>query len=202
MNELIVIGAGGHGKVVADIAYNNGYTNISFLDDYKKEINGYKVIGKIKDIENFDSKGYDFIIAIGNNAVREKIQNQLKDKGCNLVTLIHESAFVSKYTEVGKGTVIMPNSVINAGSKIGEGCIINTGCTIDHDCTIQNYVHISPGAHVAGTVEIGKRTWVGIGSSIINNIKICEDCIFGAGSVVIKDIFNSGTYVGMPVRKI
>ena len=96
----------------------------------------------------------------------------------------------------------MPNSVINAGSKIGEGCIINTGCTIDHDCTIQNYVHISPGAHVAGTVEIGKRTWVGIGSSIINNIKICEDCIFGAGSVVIKDIFNSGTYVGMPVRKI
>lgn len=202
MKELIIIGAGGHGKVIADIAYSNGYKEISFIDDTKKSFDNYQVVGTTKDIDKFDSNKYEFIIAIGNNKIRKKIQKKLISKGLNVTTLIHPSAVISPSVIIRKGTVIMANCVINAGSIIGEGCIINTASTIDHDCIIHDYVHISPGVHIAGTVEIKERTWIGIGSSIKNNIKICEDCIFGAGSVVIKDIFNSGTYVGIPVKKI
>lgn len=202
MKDLIIIGAGGHGKVIADIARNNSYINISFLDDSKKTFNEYQIIGTIQNLESFNPNKYDFIVAIGNNIVREKIQNELITKGFNVVTLIHPSAVISPSVTIGKGTVVMANCVINAGSSIGEGCIINTASTIDHDCKVYNYVHISPGSHIAGTVEIKERTWIGIGSSIINNIKICKDCIFGAGSVVIKDIFSSGTYVGVPVKKL
>ena len=96
----------------------------------------------------------------------------------------------------------MANAVLNADVKIGKGCIINTAATIDHDCTINDFVHISPGVKIAGTVDIGKKTWIGIGSSIINNLTICDNCIIGAGSTVIYDIKCSGTYVGSPVRRI
>ncbi|MCR0204570.1 acetyltransferase [[Clostridium] innocuum] len=202
MKELIIIGIGGHGKVIADIAYSNGYKVVLFLDDIKKSFDNHQVVGTIKDIDKFNSDNYEFIVAIGKNKIRKIIQKELITKGFNITTLIHPSVVISPSVKIGKGTVVMANCVINAGTLIGEGCIINTASTIDHDCIVHDFVHISPGVHIAGTVEIRERTWIGIGSSIKNNIKICEDCIFGAGSVVIKDIFNSGTYVGVPVKKV
>lgn len=202
MNSLIIIGAGGHGKVIADIAQSNGYDKISFIDDKKKSFNCYKVVGTLHNIEKLNLGDCEFIVAIGNNEARENIQKKLTARGFHITTLIHPSAVISPSVKIGRGTVIMANCVINAGSSIGEGCIINTSSTIDHDCIMHNYVHISPGVHVAGTVEVKDRTWIGIGSSIVNNIRICEDCIFGASSVVIEDIFISGTYVGIPVKKV
>ena len=96
----------------------------------------------------------------------------------------------------------MANAVINASVKIGRSCIINTASSIDHDCIIDDFVHVSPGVHVAGTVTIGKGTWLGIGSTVINNLEICANCIIGAGSTVIKDIKEEGTYVGSPAERI
>ena len=202
-DKIVIIGASGHGKVVADIAKLNGYKEIIFLDDDEtKDIIGkYLVAGRSKDIDNYKDE-CDCIIAIGNNTIREKIYNKLSKLGINQITLIHPTAVIDKTVVIEEGTVVMENAVLNADVKIGKGCIINTAATIDHDCTINDFVHISPGVKIAGTVDIGKRTWIGIGSSIINNLTICDDCIIGAGSTVIKDIKEEGTYTGSPVRKV
>ena len=202
-DKIIIIGASGHGKVVANIAKLNGYKEILFLDDdSSKKTNGkYKVVGTTKDIESY-AKQYDFIVGIGNNLIRKEISNELFRLGIIQTTLIHPTAVIDETVSIGKGTVVMANAVINADSIIGNNCIINTAATIDHDCVIKDYVHISPGVHIAGTVNIGEESWLGIGSTVINNISISSKCIIGAGGLVNKDIREYGTYAGIPVRKV
>lgn len=202
-DRIMIIGAGGHGKVVADIARLNGYKEILFLDDdISRKTNGrYQVVGTSNDIDRYKEE-YDFFVAVGGNDMRERITVKLSEMNIEQPILIHPSATVDETVKIGEGTVIMANAVINADSKIGRGCIINTSATVDHDCIIDDYVHISPGAHIAGVVQIGKKTWIGAGSTVINNVIVCEQCIVGAGSVVIKDIAECGTYVGSPARKV
>ncbi|OLS02622.1 NeuD/PglB/VioB family sugar acetyltransferase [Tissierella creatinophila] len=202
--ELVIIGASGHGKVVSDIALNlNRWNKISFLDDnlsLKTSMN-LDIIGTIEDAPKFIDKA-EMFVAIGNNSIRKRIQEDLKSKGANLVSLIHPSSIIGSHVNIGLGTVIMPGAIVNCETTIGEGSIINTGSTIDHDNIIGNYVHISPGAHLAGTVRVGDRTWIGVGAIVSNNINICEDSTIGAGGVVVKDIDIKGTYVGVPVKII
>lgn len=194
MNRLIIIGASGHGKVIADIAVKNGYKDIVFLDDNEeiKECAGFSVIGKTSEAVALDG---DKIVAIGNSEIRERIQKQIET-----VTLIHPNAVISRRVEIGKGTVVMAGAIINSDTIIGDGSIINTGASVDHDCRIGNYVHISVGAHVAGTVTIGDRTWIGAGATVKNNIDICGDCMIGAGAVVVKSINMCGVYFGIPAK--
>ena len=201
MRKLAIIGASGHGKVVADIASCLGYEDISFLDDNISvhSCMGFPVIGTSKDMKQYPDA--DFIVAIGNASVREQIQREIIISGLELVTLIHPKAVVSSRTKVGKGTVIMAGAVVNPNSSIGDGCIINTGATVDHDNFIDHYVHISVGSHLAGTVSIGKGTWIGAGAIVSNNINICADCMIGAGAVVVKNIDCPGTYVGVPAKR-
>lgn len=200
--RIIIIGASGHGKVVADIAKKNGYTDIAFLDDNKgiRLCGDSPVIGSCQDIPKY--KAYDIVVAIGNCAIRQKIQTWLVEKGMHIVSLVHPEAIVADGVEIGAGTVIMAGAVINPGAKIGCGCIINTCSSVDHDCVVGNFVHISIGAHVAGTVKIGDRTWIGAGATVINNVDIIGDCMIGAGAVVIRDVVESGTYVGVPAKQI
>lgn len=203
-NKLVIIGASGHGKVIADIATKmNLWDELFFLDDNEGIQNsfGIEVIGKVTDAGKYIND-HDFFIALGSNASREKLQNQMIEAGAFITTLIHPHAIIGEYVEIGKGTAVMAGTVINCCTQIGQGCIINTGSTIDHDNVIGDYVHISPGVNTAGTVSIGKRSWLGIGTKIINNITITEECIFGAGAVVIEDITKPGTYVGVPARRI
>ncbi len=201
--NLLIIGASGHGKVVADIATKmNRWANIVFLDD-NESVNmsmGLPVIGKSSDALTYRESS-DFFVAIGNNYTRERIQEELEIKGISLATLIHPNAVIGTEVEIGTGTVIMAGVVINSSSKVGKGCIINTSSSIDHDNIIEDYVHISPGANLAGSVRIGKGSWVGVGSVISNNITICNSCQLGAGSVVVKDITEEGTYIGVPARR-
>ncbi|WP_028043145.1 acetyltransferase [Candidatus Stoquefichus massiliensis] len=209
IKKMIIIGAGGHGKVVADIAKKNQYEVIGFIDDNenKKKNGKYDVIGTIKDIDmylNSDDDKYSnlyFFVAIGNNQMREEISKLLMKKGIIQPTLIHPSAVIDDSVSIGEGTVVMANVVINADTNVGSACIINTSSSVDHDCIIEDYVHISPGVHIAGTVKVGKRTWIGIGTSIINNISLNEYVIIGAGSSVIKDIDDKGIYFGIPAKK-
>lgn len=195
MNRLIIVGAGGHGKVIADNAIKNGYTDISFVDDNTTDsCMGFHIVGTCADIERFNDGNTDFIIGIGNNAVRAIIA---KSHEVNWVSLIHPSAQIATNVSIGKGTVIMAGAVVNACAIIGKHCIINTSAIVEHDNIIGDYVHISPGVKLSGTVTIGERTWIGTGTSVINNIDICEEVIVGVGSVVIKDIKNKGTYFGI-----
>lgn len=203
-DKLVIIGARGHGKVIADIAIKlNRWENIVFLDDdesIKKTI-GLEIVGKSEDAIKYREEA-DFFVAIGNNSIREKVQGQLESDGLSVVSLIHPNAVVATDVEIGKGTVIMAGVIINSSSKVGKGCIINTASTLDHDNVIEDYVHVSPGAHLAGTVRVGRRSWLGIGSVVSNNLNVYSDCQLGAGAVIVKDIVEPGTYVGVPARKI
>lgn len=203
LKKIVIIGASGHGKVIADIARLKGYEDIIFLDDDISivQCGKYPVKGGSLEVNIFIDNGYDVIIAIGNAQIRQRIQNTIFDKS-KIVTLIHPSAVVADEVLIGRGTVIMAGTVVNPGTRIGEGCIINTGATIDHDNRIEDYVHVSVGAHLAGTVKIGRRTWIGAGAVVSNNIEICDDCMIGAGAVVIGNINDRGTYVGVPASKL
>lgn len=203
-NKLLIIGASGHGKVVADIALKmNKWESISFLDDNEnlKSSMGIDVIGTTKDVHKFIDS-HDVIVSIGNNSTREKIQNMLEKLGASIPVLIHPSAIIGNDVEIGIGTVVIAGVVINCCTKIGKGCIINTSATIGHDNIIEDFVHISPGAHLAGTVKVGQGSWLGIGSIVRNNIIITQNVNIGAGAVVVKNITESGTYIGIPAKKV
>lgn len=203
-NKLIIIGASGHGKVVADIAIKmNKWQSIAFLDDDEsiKTSMGLEVIGKTADAFTYKEEA-DFFVAIGSNTTREKVQEKFIEQGLSVISLIHPSAVIGTDVEIGIGSVVMAGIVINSSTRIGKGCIINTNSSLDHDNVIEDYVHISPGASLAGTVKVGKGSWLGIGSVVSNNVSICSSCKLGAGAVVVKDITEPGTYVGVPVRRV
>lgn len=203
--RVVIIGAGGHAKVIADIIIKNGDEVVGFLDDnYLKDtkiICDLETIGKISDcveLQKNDDKLY-FIIAIGNNKIRRNIAEKYD---LNYYTAIHPNAVIGLEVQIDKGTVVMANTCINPNAKIGEHCIINTGAVIEHDNIIEDVVHISPNAILCGTVKVGTNTHIGAGSVVKNNINITHDCTIGAGAVVVKDIIKSGIYVGCPASKI
>ncbi|MBQ9780407.1 MAG: acetyltransferase [Clostridia bacterium] len=198
-NKLIIVGAGGHGKVIADTAIKNGYTNISFVDDHAVgESMGFPIIGAVPEIEMLKDDQTDFVIGIGNNQTRKAIAERYDVRW---VTLIHPSAQIATSVTLGQGTVVMAGAVINACATIGDHCIINTGAVVEHDNVIENYVHISPKAALGGSVCIGEQTHVGIGATVINHMAICGGCTIGAGAVVVKSIEQSGTYIGVPAQR-
>ena len=202
MKKIAIIGASGHGKVVADIARLNQYEEIVFLDDNPDivECGTYKVDGTSREFRKYANRGYDLIVAIGDAKIRQHIQEEIQGDGLCCTTLIHPSAVIAENVEIGSGSVVMANAVINPSTEIGKGCIINTCASVDHDNHIADYVHVSVGAHLAGSVRVGERTWIGIGAVVSNNVEICGDCMIGAGGVVVKDIMDEGTYIGVPVK--
>lgn len=200
--SVVIIGASGHGKVIADIIVNSDDKVLGFLDDADdvqgKKIIGFPVLGKIADYDNY--RDCEFVIAIGNPYIREKISNELPVKW---YTAIHPTAVISSLdVEIGEGTVIMANAVVNPSARIGKHCIINTGAIVEHDNILEDYVHLSPNVTLAGIVKVGKSTHIGAGSCTKQVLNIASDCVIGAGSVIVKDITESGTYVGVPARKI
>ena len=200
--SVVIIGASGHGKVIADIIVNSNDKVLGFLDDSDdvqgKKIIGFPVLGKIADFDNY--RDCEFVIAIGNPYVREKISNELPVKW---YTAIHPTAVISSLdVEIGEGTVIMANAVVNPSARIGKHCIINTGAIVEHDNILEDYVHLSPNVTLAGIVKVGKSTHIGAGSCTKQVLNIASNCVIGAGSVIVKDITESGTYVGVPARKI
>ena len=203
-DSLVIIGASGHGKVVADIAIKmNHWKSIAFLDDNEevKSCLGFEVIGKTNDFLKYKEEA-DFIVAIGNNEIRENIQEQIVEQGLSIATLIHPSAIIGTDVKIGTGVVVMAGVVINSSTNIGKGCIINTSSSIDHDNEIGDYVHISPGTNLAGNVRVGKGSWIGIGVSVNNNINISSEVTVGAGAVVVKDICSGGVHIGIPAKRI
>lgn len=199
MNRLIIIGAGGHGKAIADNALKNGYTDICFIDDDAAgTCLDFPIIGTSADITELNDGKTDFIIGIGNNAIRKEIAEKYN---VNWITLIHPSAQIATHVSIGKGTVVMAGAVINVCATVGSHCIINTHAVVEHDNVVEDYVHISPNAALGGTVRIGKETHIGIGATVINNIEICANCIVGAASLVLRNINKNGTFYGIISHK-
>lgn len=199
VKNIAIIGASGHGKVVADIAAKNGYEEIFFLDDNEKvhECGGYPVVGKSIDAKKIDA---DFVVGIGNAEIRKRIMEMLDYE--KVVSLIHPDAVIANDVSIGAGTVVMAGTVINPGTVIGKGCIINTCSPVDHDCRVDDFVHIAVGSHLCGRVTVGNSTWIGAGVTVSNNVNICGGCMIGVGAAIVKDIEMIGTYVGIPARRI
>ncbi|WP_281885460.1 acetyltransferase [Paenibacillus sp. YYML68] len=206
MRRLIILGAGGHGKVVADAAEQSGqWSEIAFLDDNYPDVThvyGWSIIDRISNLEQYVTEYVDVVVAIGSNGVRLSLLQEAVSLGYRAARVIHPRAFVSKYAEIGVGTVCLAQSAVNAGATIGNGVIINTGSTVDHDCSIAAGVHISPGAHLAGNVTVGKCSWVGLGASIIQQTNIGSYVTIGAGSVVIRNIPDNTKVVGVPAKAL
>ncbi|RMX03413.1 acetyltransferase [Legionella jordanis] len=203
MKSLAIIGAGGHGKVVADAALCAGWSNIVFFDDAWPDVSKVGVWEVIGRSESFylNSAHFDaVVVAIGNNEKRLSICQHLLRNNIPLATVIHPRATISRFANIGMGTVIFAGAVINPDAKVGLACIINTGATIDHDCNLGDGVHISPGAHLAGNVRIADLSWIGIGSAIRQQIEIGCAATVGAGSVVVKNVPDYSTVMGVPAE--
>lgn len=205
MTKCAILGASGHGKVVAEIAELNGYTEIDFFDDRFPEliaIEHWKVKGASKELFETCQHYEQVVIAIGNNEIRAQKFMELKVAGAKMNPLVHPKSVVSKYTKIGDGTVIMAGATINPFSSIGEACIINTNASIDHDCVIDNGAHISPGASLAGAVQVGSNSWIGIGASVKQLTVIGCNTIIGAGSTVVSNIESNLVVIGTPAKPI
>ncbi len=200
MEKLAIIGASGHGKVVAELAELIGY-NVTFIDDDYPNIRKnehWPIAGDLEFLLKNSGLFDKVIVAIGNNHIRNTISIKLKVKGLKLATLIHPSSTISKYTIIGQGSVIFANAVVNAFAQVGDNCIINTGSIIEHDCVIGNLAHLSPNAALAGGTKIGDFSWLGIGSVTKELIEIGDNTIIGANSTVINNIPSGVIAVGTP----
>lgn len=207
--RVIILGAGGHGQVVADILWQQYQADgslfpIGFLDDnpilWRKEFLGLPVLGGLQKLNQID---YDaVVIAIGNNSIRQLLANKLAMAGEQFVVARHPATVLAPDVEVEPGAMLCAGVIVNTGSRIGAHAILNTGCSVDHHCHIGKHVHIAPGVHLGGNVVVEDGAFVGIGASVIPQIRIGAWSTVGAGAVVINEIPSHVTVVGAPARPI
>lgn len=205
MKRIVLIGAGGHGRVAGDIATCMGYDQIDFLDDNwpRLQRNGIWSVVGVSDVKNMTElidTDCSYFVSIGQNPLRQAAYGKIGDRLVPI--LVHPSAIVSKFSTIGKGSIVVAGAVVNAFVSIGVGVILNTGCTIDHDCEIGDFAHVSPGANLAGGVKIGARSWVGIGAVVREGVIIGNDVMIGAGAVVVKDVADGSKVMGVPARNL
>jgi len=203
LSGLLIIGAGGHGKVVADTALLLGWKHVAFLDDRAATLGsplGLAIVGTLGDLTAQARAFSSAIVAIGEAKRRLELTDRCRRSGLDVVSIVHPMAFVSKFASIGPGSVVFAQSAVNVDARIGAACIVNTGATVDHDCLIGDGVHICPGAHLAGGVRVGDRSWVGIAATIRQGITIGRDATVGAGAVVVADVADGSTVVGVPAK--
>ncbi len=204
MNKpLILVGGGGHCKSVLEAAESAGYQILGVLDmseNVGKEVLSTKVIGTDDDMPSYVDKA-EFVITVGfikNPSIRIKLYNKIKEAGGKLATIIASTAYVSKYAEIGEGTVVLHQAFVNAGARVGKNVILNTATNIEHDAVIGDHCHISTGTMVNGECKVGERCFIGSQSVLANCITVGDDIIVSAGSFVRKSISEKGIYAGNP----
>jgi sugar O-acyltransferase (sialic acid O-acetyltransferase NeuD family) len=203
--RVAILGAGGHGKVVADAALALARDDvIGFLDDDPAldgvAILGLTVLGRISKWSDLEVGAV--VPAIGSNRMRREVVLREASRGARIATLVHPNATISPRADLGAGTTVMAGAVVNADAVVGENVIINTGAIVEHDCSIGSHVHIAPGCCLAGNVAIGEGTFLGIGSRVLPGVRIGEWSVVGAGAVVTKDVASNSTVVGIPARQL
>jgi sugar O-acyltransferase (sialic acid O-acetyltransferase NeuD family) len=209
MVRIVIVGAGGHGRVISDILSNlPDFDTVGFIDDDPAvcgtKINGRPVLGKSSDAaslkERFDISAA--VIAIGDNKIRSTIFERFLKAGFSMPCIVHPKAIVSSGAMLGKGVVVMPGAIINIGSVIGDDVCINTAATVDHDCKISDHSHIFPGANITGGVCVGRFSYIGTNAAVNPNISIGENVMIGTGAAVVSDIPDGVVAVGVPAKII
>jgi len=208
-SEIILVGGGGHCKSCIDVIESQNKYSIKGVIDFPELLDtvilGYAIIGNDNDLPSLAKEGYSFLITLGhmgNVERRKELFQIIKQNGGQLPTIISSQAYISRYTNIGEGTIIMHHSIINADSKIGNNTIINSKALIEHDVVIGDDCHISTDVNINGNCIVGNNCFIGSGSTIKNGLEITEDSIIGAGSTVIKSIKEKGLYYGNPAKKI
>ncbi len=203
MSRLAILGASGHGKVLADTAECCGWQAIDFFDDAWPQIgsvSGWQVVGNTALLKS-KLQSYDgVLVAIGNNQVRYNKLLELMEAGAMIPTMVHPAAIISRYATLEMGTVVFAGAIVNADARIGMGAILNTGCSVDHDCILGAGVHVSPGARLAGGVSVGDLSWIGIGASVRQLVRIGSQVTVGSGAAVVSDVCDLMTVAGVPAR--
>ena len=206
--DLVIIGAGGHGKVVLDILQLAGkHRIIGFLDADTTlagtEVSGLPVLGPINQISRLrHQKIKGAIVAIGDNRVRVSYAALLAEHGIELITAIHPAAVIAKSAQIGHNVVVAAGAVVAASVIVADSAILNTSCVVDHECELEPGVHICPGALLAGRVRVGAGAFVGLGAKVLPCLSIGKGAIVGAGAVVLKDVPEGSTVVGVPARML
>ena len=202
MKSLLILGAGGHGRSMADIAHVlESWDQIAFLDDRYPELKAtvaWPVIGTIQDAGKFLPQFSDFFVAIGDNEMRVELLQRYTNEGYHAPKLIHPQAFVSDFASMGPGCSVSPQGVVNINSRLGTGCIVNTGASVGHDCTLGNGVQLASKVTLGGGVTIDDKCMLGVGASVIPEIFIGENVTIGAGATIVKNIPSNRTVVGVP----
>lgn len=193
---MFLFGASGHCKVIIDMF---DYGEVSFIIDDNPLVDSIFNIPVFRTEDKIIASDERCIIAIGNNSIRKKIANNLNLK---FESKAHPKAIISKYSQIGEGTVVFGGAILNANSVIGKHCIVNTAAVIEHDCILADFVHLSPNASLAGNVIVGEGSHIGIGATVIQGVKIGKWVTVGAGAVVTKDIPDYAVAVGIPARVI
>lgn len=203
MKRLALLGAGGHGKVVADMALISGWDAVTFFDDAwpRRKSNGrWEVMGTGADLLASLPEFDGVVVSIGDCKLRREHHRILVQSGASMATIVHPRAWLSQHVTLGAGSVVMAGAVVNVDAIIGAAGVINTGATVDHDCELGEAVHIGPGAHLSGDVSVGHCSWIGVGAVVRQGLSIGCHAMVGAGAVVVAPVVDASTVIGNPAR--
>ncbi|PZR14423.1 MAG: hypothetical protein DI536_10205 [Archangium gephyra] len=201
--RVLVFGAGGHGRVVAEVVQACGHTVDGFIDDgvpAGTQVLGLPVLGGASFLDSQPSRVV--ALGIGHNGTRQRIARRLQAQGHQLPAFIHPSSVISPTALLGAGVVAMPRVVVNAEARVHDGAILNTACVVEHDCVIGEFAHLSPQCGLGGGAQVGARTHIGIGATLLHLARVGDDCVVGGGSVVLKHVAAGLTVVGVPARPL
>lgn len=206
MKRLLIAGAGGHGRVVADLADCIGqYSSIAFLDDRYPQLaasSRWPVVGTFDELERRRGSYDAFAVALGDAHARLRLIERALQSGFEMPALIHPFTYVSARASVAAATVVCAGAIVGVGSTLGVGCIVNTGASVDHDCQLAEGVHVAPGARLGGGVSVGARSWIGIGACVRQQLTIGRDVLVAAGAVCVANVEPAVTVMGVPARRV
>lgn len=206
--DIVVIGGGGHAKILISILNKCGYSVFGYTDNLDRgSVLGVPYLGSDGILPNIIARNArcNAVVGVGkvdSSATRKVLQEEIARLGFAFPPVCAPSAIIDESVDLGEGTAVLEGVVVNCGTVIGSACILNTSCTIEHDCNIGQNVHVAPGAIICGGTSIGSDCMIGAGATVTQSISICDGCLIGAGSIVTADIPSRGTYVGNPLRRI
>lgn len=200
---LLIVGAGGHAKVIIDVARSAGWAPIALFDRHATgQVSDVPIVGNDSEVERYLKSGIckHLLVAIGNNQLRLNLSSHFRSLGATTPMIAHSSAVLSPYSSIEGGTVILPGAIVNAGALVGKDVIINSNAVVEHDCILEFGCHIAPGTVLGGTCKVGSATLVGLGSSVRPGTVIGANAVVGAGSIVVRDVADGETVKGVPAR--